>query len=64
MKILLNEIRKKRGLSLRQVEYLTGVPKSTIADIEIKGDMTLDIAEQIARGLHVRICDLFISDYK
>lgn len=64
MKILLYDIRMRRGLSFRQTEYLTGVPKSTLSDIEIKGDMTLAMAEQIAKGLGIRICDLFVSEYK
>lgn len=62
MKLLLKEIRKKKDLTLRQVERMTGVPRSTLFDIEKKGDMPLSTAVQIAKGLHIKITDLFISD--
>lgn len=62
MKILLKEIREKKGLTLRQIEYMTGVPRSTLSDIERKGDMPLSTAVQIAKGLHIKVTDLFVSE--
>ena len=65
MKILLKDIRSKKKLSLRQLEYMTRVPRSTLSDIENgKVGLTLEVAEQIAKGLHIKITDLFESDYK
>ena len=54
-----------RNLSIRQVAILTGVPRSTLNDI-ISGRTSprLDTLEQIARGLKVRISDLYESEYK
>ncbi len=65
MKILLADIMHKRNLTVRQVSYLTGVPKSTISDI-INGKQMprIDTLEQLAKGLKIRITDLFESDYK
>ena len=65
MKILLKDIRNKKKLSLRQVEYMTRVPRSTLSDIETgKVGLTLEVAEQIAKGLHITITELFESEYK
>lgn len=65
MKILLDEIMYEKNLSLRRVEILTGVPKSTVNDIlNNKTSPRLDTLEKLAKGLHVRITDLFDSPYK
>lgn len=64
MKMLLNRIMYERKLSVRQVSYLTGVPRSTINDI-CNGTMPrIDLLEDIARGLNLHITDLFESDIK
>lgn len=65
MQILLSKIMQDRNLSIRQVAILTGVPRSTLNDI-ISGRTSprLDTLEQIARGLKVRISDLYESEYK
>lgn len=53
-----------KNLSVRQVSYLTGVPRSTIFDI-CNGTMPrMDTIEDIARGLKLRISDLYESDIK
>ena len=65
MKILLDEIMYKHKLTLRQVSMMTGIPKSTIADIRI-GLISprMDTMEQLAAGLKISINDLFDSPYK
>ena len=65
MKILLDEIRHKRKLSIRQLEILTGVKRSNLDNIE-KGKRIprMDTMEQLAKGLRVHITDLFDSEYK
>lgn len=65
MEILLDKIMVKKNLSLRQVEIMTGISKSTvqrIANNEISP--TADTLELLAKGLNVRITDLFESKYK
>lgn len=65
MRILLDEIMYKRNLTIRQVSILTGIPKSTIADIiSGKSIPRMDIMEQIAKGLKMRISDLYESPYQ
>lgn len=65
MKILLDKIMTRKNLTIRQVSIMTGVPKSTINDIASgKTIPRLDTLEEIAKGLKVRISDLFESDYK
>lgn len=56
---------RKHNLTARQVEILTGIPKSTIYRItndEVSPKM--DTMEQLAKGLKTHINDLFESDYK
>lgn len=65
MKILLGEYMYKHNLSTRQIEILTGVPKSTISDIaNNRVSPRLDTMEQIAIGLKTRISCLYESEYK
>ena len=54
-----------KHLTICQASVLTGVPKSTIADI-VSGTISprLDTMEQLAKGLNVRITDLFEADIK
>lgn len=56
---------RKNNLTARQVEILTGIPKSTVHRIvndQISPKM--DTMEQLAKGLKTRINDLYESDYK
>lgn len=65
MEILLQEIMRSKSLTVRQVSIMTGVPKSTIEDIA--NDRTfprINTLEALAKGLNVRITDLFDSPYK
>ena len=65
MKILLENIMVKKNLSLRQVSLLTGIPKSTIYDIVAgRKSPSMDTMEKLAKGLKVRISDLYDSPYK
>lgn len=65
MKVLLDEIMYKKNLSVNQVVILTGIPHTTIVDIKNgRSSPRLDTLEKIAKGLNIRITDLFESDYK
>ena len=65
MKILLGDILNEKNLTRRQAVILTGVPRSTISDI-ISGRTSprMDTMERLAKGLKVRISDLYESDFK
>lgn len=59
------QIRESRGLTLVEMENLTGISKTTLNDIENgKVSPTLDTLEKIASGLGIKITDLFTSEYK
>lgn len=65
MKILLSQIMYERNISDRQLERMSGVSKSTIHRIANEETCpTLETLEKLAIALHVRISDLFESDYK
>ena len=65
MKILLENIMVNKNLSLRQVSLLTGIPKSTVDDIVAgRKSPRMDVMEKLAKGLKVRISDLYDSPYK
>lgn len=65
MKILLDKIMYEKNLSIRQVSILTGIPKSTIADIMSGRTIPrMDTMEQLAASLKVRIADLYESDFQ
>ena len=49
-----------KNLSVRQVSIMTGVSKSTIVNGQVSP--TLDTVEQLAKGLHLKVTDLFESD--
>lgn len=65
MKILLGDIMYERNLTARQVEIMTGVSKSTVS--RIANDQIvprLDTLEELAKGLHIKISDLYESDFQ
>lgn len=65
MKVLINKARKEKGITLRQLEQMTGISKSTLNLIENeKFSPKLTQLEKIAVALDVRITDLFESKYK
>lgn len=65
MEILLDKIMYQKNLSVRQVSYMTGIPRSTISDIICgRTSPRLDTLEAIAKGLYLHITELFESPYK
>lgn len=65
MRILLWQVRANKGLTLRQLEELTGISRATLNNIENgKVSPRLDYLEKLAIAMDVRITDLFESDYK
>lgn len=65
LKIKIYEQRISNKYSVRKLAQLSGIPKSTINDLE-NGKTTPDLKqlEKIAIALNVRINDLFDSPYK
>ena len=57
-------LEEQENLTLRQAALLTGIPKSTLEDICSGRMPRIDTMESIAKGLKVRITDLFDSPYK
>lgn len=59
------QARQERGLTLRQLEELTGIGKTTLNNIE-NGlvSPTLNQIEAIASALGVHMSDLYTSDIK
>lgn len=65
MKVKVWQIRKEKGITLKQLEKLSGIGKTTINNIENGATSpTLLQMEKIAKSMNVRITDLFDSDYK
>ena len=65
MKILQDKYMTRKNLTVRQVSVLTDIPKSTIADIQNNKTMPrMDTMENLAKGLKVKITDLFDSPFK
>lgn len=65
MNILTWQARTKQGLTLKQLEAMTGISKTTLNTIE-NGltSPTLRQLEAIAKALNVKISDLFESEFK
>lgn len=65
MRVFVWEARKQAGLTLQQLEKLTGISRSTLNRIE-NGQIPprLDQLEAIAAATHTRITALFDSPYK
>ena len=65
MNILIKTVRKKTRVSLRSLEKRTGMSRSKLHRIETGAvDPRLSELELIAKALHVRISDLYDSEYK
>ena len=65
MEILTWQARTKKNLTLKQLETMSGVSKTTLNYIENgKTSPTLDQLEAIAKALDVPMTDLFDSEYK
>lgn len=65
MKILLGDYMYKHNLTIRQVAIITGVPKTTVSKIA-NGQISprMDTMEQLAKGLRIKISDLYESDFQ
>ncbi len=65
MQILTWQARTNKGLTLKQLEAMTRIGKTTLNNIE-NGlvSPTLQQLETIARALGVKISDLYESEYK
>lgn len=65
MEVLTWQARTEKQLTLKQLETLTGIGKTTLNNIE-NGlvSPTLRQLEAIARALDTTICNLFESEYK
>lgn len=65
MKILLGDIMYERNLTARQVEIMTGISKSTVSRIANNQIVPrLDTLEELAKGLNIKISDLYESDFQ
>ena len=65
MRILTWNERTKRRLTLKQLEAMTGISKSTLNNIENeRTSPTMRQMEEIAKALNTRISDLYESEYK
>lgn len=65
MKILLGEIMYNKNISVRQLEIMTGISRSTINNImNERYSPTMDNMEKLAKALKIRISDLYESPYK
>lgn len=65
MEILTWQARTNKNLTLKQLEELTGISKTTLNTIENgKTSPTLRQLESIAIALDTRISDLYDSEYK
>ena len=65
MKILLGNARADRELTLEKLASISGISKSTLQRIEIRAvSPTMDTMEKLAKAMHMKITDLFESEYK
>ena len=55
----LKQIRLEKSLSIPQLVELSGVPRSTIQDIEKRGDCMVSNLSKIAKALNVSLDDLW-----
>lgn len=64
MKLFIYEMRSKKGISLRELERLTGIGKSTLCRYEKADNNKADIynIEKIAKALNCKFTDLYKSD--
>lgn len=64
MKILLGNYMYKNNLTARQVEIMTGVPKSTVSRIANNQiSPRMDTMEQLAKGLKIPFSSLYETDF-
>jgi len=54
----LRDLRQRRHLTQKQLAELAGVPRSTVAQIEIGGNPTLSVLARLALALHLSLEEL------
>lgn len=60
IKILIREVRRRQCLTLRQLEALTGIGRSTLSRYEAGQNYpTIDVLDMIADALGCSIADLY-----
>lgn len=65
MKILLNKLRREKGITLEELAVQSGISKSTLNRIENEITFpTMNQMEKLAIALGVKISDLYDSKYK
>lgn len=65
MKILLNKIRREKGITLEKLAGLSGISKSTLNNFENgRTSPNMNQMERIAEVLNVRIEELYESKLK
>ena len=58
----ISKIRQEKGYSIRQLEYKTGISKSTIYRLENnQTKLYLELLEKISTALNCKIEDLYIK---
>lgn len=62
MKLMLKEIRTRKGISVPDLVNLSGISRRTIQDIEKRGDCMLSNAYLLAKALQVSLDDLCQDD--
>lgn len=60
MKIILKEIREKRGMSVKELSEKSGVSRQLIYRIEGGAETTLSTLEKLAKPLNVSIRNIFL----
>jgi transcriptional regulator with XRE-family HTH domain len=58
----LAEIRTSRGLTLREMQALTGIPTSTLSKVQNRqATLSYEALVRLANGLEIEVSDLFVS---
>ncbi|MEJ1964678.1 MAG: XRE family transcriptional regulator [Gammaproteobacteria bacterium] len=58
----LTEIRASRGLTLREMQALTGIPTSTLSKVQNRqATLSYEALVRLAAGLEIEVSDLFVS---
>lgn len=62
--IYLRELRKEMGISLKQLEKITKIGKTTLSNMERgRTSPTIRQLDKICKGLKVTYKDIFFSEY-
>ena len=56
--LILREIREKQGISVPKLAELSGVPRRTIQDLELRGDCMISTALKLTKALGVTLNDI------